>query len=312
MLHACWRSWVVAEFQHDARLNDRLRCARLGAIITALCMGLMACASGSLLSRPPANARASAVFEQAADNMCSLDRATHEVLEIDGADAAEWHGRFDLPDLPYLWEPAQPDGVISKFREAVRARLGKDIDPRLLLERQRAIFEMMSSEGRGEATNATLLLEGKVGNIIPIGCLEAMLWKWQATRYPMLEHPTEFGAFVLRGHGRVRLYLSSADLVGQRIRGAVTKLVQADVSSGFSLLTHIHNHPFLFDREVGDRMWTVEATKEDVAGALAPSMTDVQFYRNLRNSLSLQEAWVTNGLHTARFRADDFDMMTAR
>ena len=59
-------------------------------------------------------------------------------------------------------------------------------------------------------------------------------------------------------------------------------------------------------------MWTVEATKEDVAGALAPSMTDVQFYRNLRNSVSLQEAWVTNGLHTARFRADDFDMLTAR
>jgi hypothetical protein len=64
--------------------------------------------------------------------------------------------------------------------------------------------------------------------------------------------------------------------------------------------------------KVGDRMWTLEATKEDVAGALAPSMTDVQFYRNLRNSLGLQEAWVTNGLNTSRFTTGGFDVLTAR
>jgi len=288
--------------------------SRVGLRITASCVGvwLMACAVSSLPSRRPVNEGASAVLQQPANDRCSLDRTTPEVLRIDEADASEWHGRFDLPDLPQVWEPAEPDDVISRFRDAVRGRLGMDVDARLLLERQRAIFAMMSPESRGEAANVTLLLEGRAGNITPIGCLEAMLWKWQAARYPMLEHPTEFGTFVLRGHGRVRVYLSSADLVGQRIRRVVTELVQADVVAGFQLLAHIHNHPFLFDREVGDRMWTVEATKEDVAGALAPSMTDVQFYRNVRGSLSLEEAWVTNGLHTSRFHAGEFDVLIAR
>jgi hypothetical protein len=209
-------------------------------------------------------------------------------------------------------EPAEPDEAISRFREAVRGRLVPDLDARSLIERQRAIFAGAAAEWRGEATNATLVLEGRVGTITPVSCLEAMLWKWQAARYPMLEHPTEFGAFVLRGHGRVHVYLSSADRVGQKIRDAITKRVQADASAGFRLVTHIHNHPFLFDRKVGDRMWTLEATKEDVAGALAPSMTDVQFYRNLRNSLGLQEAWVMNGLNTSRFAAGEFDVLTAR
>ncbi len=247
-----------------------------------------------------------------AKDLCSLDGVTPEVILVGEADASEWHGRFDLPDLPHLWQPAEPDEIISDFRKAVRARLGTDVDARALIERQRAIFATMPAEWRGEATNATLLLEGRAGTITPIGCLEAMLWKWQAARYPMLENPTEFGAFVLRGQGRVRVYLSSADLVGQRVRDEVTELVQADAVAGFQLLAHLHNHPFLFDRQVGDRMWTVEGTQEDVAGALAPSMTDVQFYRNLRDSHGLEEAWVTNGLETSRFDAGELDTLAAR
>jgi hypothetical protein len=254
----------------------------------------------------------SAALEQSTGERCTLDRTTAEVITVEKADTSEWHGRFDLTDLPRLWEPAEPDEAISRFREAVRGRLGPDLDARSLIERQRVIFAATSAEWRGEAANATLVLEGRVGTINPVSCLEAMLWKWQAARYPMLEHPTEFGAFVLRGHGRVRVYLSSADLVGQKIRDAITKRVEADAAAGFRLVIHIHNHPFLFDRKVGDRMWTLEATKEDVAGALAPSMTDVHFYRNLRNSLGLQEAWVTNGLNTLRFPAAQFDVLTAR
>lgn len=247
----------------------------------------------------------------AAGGRCSLDGVKPERIVVEEGEASEWHGRFDLPDLPHLWEPAEPDPVLSEFRQAVHGRLGTEVDPRSLIERQRAIFARMPGEWSGEAVNSALLLEGRAGRITPIGCLEAMPWKWQAARYPMLEHPTEFGAFVLRGHGRVRVYLSSADRVGQRIRGQVTELVQADTAAGFHLLAHLHNHPFLFDREVGDRMWTVEATRQDVAGALAPSMTDVQFYRNLRASHGLQEAWVTNGLHTSRFLAGELDTLKA-
>jgi hypothetical protein len=276
------------------------------------CGWLMACACGELPPRQPTNRGVSVALAQSSGERCALDGIAPEVIKIETTDTSEWHGMFDLTDRPRLWEPAEPDEAISRFREGVRARLGRELDARSLLERQRAIFAAAPAEWRGEAANATLVLDGRVGTITPVSCIEAMLWKWQAARYPMLEHPTEFGAFVVRGHGRVRVYLSSADLVGQKIRDTITKRVQADASAGFRLVTHIHNHPFLFDRKVGDRMWTLEATKADVAGALAPSMTDVQFYRNVRKGLGLQEAWIMNGLNTSRFHAGEFDVLTAR
>jgi hypothetical protein len=249
---------------------------------------------------------------QTTDRKCSLDGTTPEVIAVSDAGPSEQHVRFDLPDAPFLWEAAGADEVIGRFRNDLRARLGRDPDPRWLIERQRAIFAKMPPEWSGEATNSTLLLDGRAGSMSSIGCLEAMLWKWQAARYAMLDHPTEFGAFVLRGQGRVRVYLSGADLVGQKIRGGVTERVLADVAAGFRLVAHLHTHPFLFHRKVGDRMWTVEGTRDDVAGALAPSMTDVQLYRNFRGSLGLEEAWVTNGVHTSRFRAREFAVLTAR
>lgn len=170
----------------------------------------------------------------------------------------------------------------------------------------------LPDEWSGEAANSALLLDGRAGTITDMSCLETMLWKWQDARYLMLEHPTEFGAFVLRGHGQVRVYLSSADLVGAKVSQEVTEQVKADIMAGYRLITHIHNHPFLFDREVGDRMWTTEANIKDIAGALAPSMSDVGFYRSFRDSHSLEEAWITNGLQSSRFLASEFDTLTAR
>jgi hypothetical protein len=243
---------------------------------------------------------------------CSLNGLRPEVLGIDGSDTTEWHGKFDMPDQPRLWQAADMDTVISRFRDGVRLRLGPRIDAKSLIERQRAIFAELPGEWRGEAVNGSLVLEERVGSIGSTNCIEAMLWKWQAARYPMLEHPTEFGAFVLRRNGEVRIYLSSADMVGQRLRSGLIKLVEADVAAGFEVVAHSHNHPFLFDRRVGDRMWTTEATKADVAGALAPSMTDVQLFRALRSSIGLREAWITNGLESARFMADDFNKLVAR
>lgn len=51
---------------------------------------------------------------------------------------------------------------------------------------------------------------------------------------------------------------------------------------------------------------------EDIAGALAPSMSDVAFYRGFRESHGLEEAWITNGLQTSRFHAGEFDVLMAR
>lgn len=243
---------------------------------------------------------------------CSLTTIAADTLAVPEAKSTEWHGRFDLPDSPRLWRPVGRDATIAQFRDSVRARLGAEPDSRSLIERQQKVYAAMPGDLGGEAANARMLLDGRAGTIAPISCLEAMLWKWQASRFPMLTHPTEFGALILQSAGRVRIYLSSDDLVGQRFRETISQLVRHDVASGYRLVAHLHNHPFLFNRVVGDRMWTMEGTVNDVAGALAPSMTDVQFYRNLRKSLGLAEAWVTNGMESARFVARDFDALTGR
>ena len=252
------------------------------------------------------------VSEQMVDEKCTLDGVTPDVIATGRSDITEWHGRFTFSYAPYLLEPSEPSEQIEDFRDAVGERIGTDIDSRELTKRQHDFFVTLPDEWSRESANSALLLDGHAGTITDMSCLEMMLWEWQDARYPMLDHPTEFGAFVLRGDERVRIYLSSADLVGLKVNQEVTEQVRIDILAGYRLITHIHNHPFLFDREVGDRMWTTEATIKEIAGGLAPSMSDVGFYRSFHDSHGLEEAWITNGLQSSRFTATEFEMLTAR
>ena len=129
-------------------------------------------------------------------------------------------------------------------------------------------------------------------------CLEMMLFRAQAERYPMVSHPTELGAFVLRRAGALRIVVSSSDQPGLKLRRTVIERIDADLDAGWSLLAHFHNHPFMF-------------AKEDIAGALAPSLSDVSVYRALARRAGLQAAWLTNGFETIRLSAD-FARLPAR
>jgi hypothetical protein len=91
--------------------------------------------------------------------------------------------------------------------------------------------------------------------------------------------------------------------IGGRISQAVTERVATDNTNGWEVVAHLHNHPFMFDRKVGDRMWTIEATKDDIGGGLAPSINDVHFYRESLLPLGLRGAWVTNGFDTLHLTA---------
>jgi hypothetical protein len=261
------------------------------------CIGLLQCIPHSIIAQSNGN--------------CSLEYFEPKVIPITEADKAEWHGIYNLLDEPFLWNPVLNDASLTQFQNSVQEKTG-DINSKTLIDRQRQIFAALPNEWNGEAENSRLLLEGIVGGIKPMTCLEAMLWKWQNHRYPMLEFPTEFGAFILKRDNILRIYLSSSDIVGARIRHELMELIQKDLESGYELLAHLHNHPFLFDRKIGDRMWTMEETIDDIAGALAPSMTDVSFYRGIRDTYGLKEAWITNGIETSKFSAGEFDLMISR
>ncbi|MDI3285986.1 hypothetical protein [Polyangium sp. 15x6] len=224
----------------------------------------------------------------------------------------EVHEVFDLPDEPVLWAPAPRDPERDQYHAALLAKVGSEagLSQRALLERARQV--MTGTSGYREIDNVNVILDGKAGSVSPIDCLEWRLFQRQARRYPMVEHPTEFGAYILRGNGRVRVYFSGADRVGGKLRGEVKERVLADLGRGFQPVAHLHNHPFLFDRIPGDRMWTTEETKNNYEGGVAPSLTDVQAYRAMREHFGLQGAWVTNGLDTAHFTGAEFDVLSAR
>ncbi|MRG94945.1 hypothetical protein [Polyangium spumosum] len=264
----------------------RARLLALLALLTAACRPPAACPS--LL---PENPETIAVPEP-------IPGEVHEVL--------------DFPDDPSLWAPAPEDPERDRYRAGLRAKVGSEagLSQRALLERAREV--MTGKPGWRELENVDVILEGKAGAVKPISCLEWRLFQRQARRYPMIEHPTEFGAYILRGQGRVRVYFSGADRVGGKLRGEVKARVVADIGRGFAPVAHLHNHPFLFDREPGDRMWTTEDTVNNHEGGVAPSLTDVQAYRGMREEFGLQGAWVTNGLDTAHFEAADFDVLSAR
>jgi hypothetical protein len=170
---------------------------------------------------------------------------------------------------------------------------------------------MAGTPGYREIENVNVLLEGKAGSVSPVSCLEWRLFQRQARRFSMIERPTEFGAYILRGEGRVRVYMSGADRIGGKLHREIKERVVADVARGFVPVAHLHNHPFLFDRKPGDRMWTTEATVNNIEGGVAPSLTDVQAYRGMREHFGLRGAWITNGLDTAHFTAGDFDVLSA-
>ncbi|WNG59870.1 hypothetical protein F0U59_37990 [Archangium gephyra] len=244
--------------------------------------------------------------------VCVLD-AQPEVIPVPNPKPGELNEFFDLPDSPAWWAPAPMDAEREQYRAALVARLGAEgLEQRALMERQHAIHTaMVGKPGQREAENTGHVLDGSAGKRDPANCLEWRLFLRQARRYPMLEHPTEFGAYILRGHGRLRVYLSGGDSVGGPLRHEVSDRVTADAANGFAPLAHLHNHPFMFDRKVGDRTYANEDSVKDIGGALAPSLTDVQAWRNMREGFALKGAWLTNGLDSIHYTSEDFDRLSA-
>jgi hypothetical protein len=203
--------------------------------------------------------------------------------------------------IPDAWTPdALP--ALRDFRTAIEARLGT-VDAHALLRRQADYWAGRSvADGRRESENGRLVLSGAVGTLRPIACLEALLLDRQAARVPMLTRPTELQALVLRRAAmhrepaRIRVYVAASHAPWPpRFPPAVDSLVARDRRDGWTVHAHLHNHPFYLDRQAAD-----------IAGANAPSLSDVEVYRALRERLGLRHAWITNGFTTVEIAAPDF------
>ena len=287
---------------------------RRATLLVLACLALGAGCSKSAAPESTREEAGPAAEMHSAPGGCELD-VTPTEIPVEDPRPGERHLVYDLVDGP-AW--AAPNGEIAAdYRAAVAGRLGGELDQPTLLARQLPIYEALRTPGRpGDADNITAVLGRRADpprsiSVAASTCLEALLWREADRRWPMLTHPTEFGAFVLARDGALRVYLAVADFVGQKMRSEVTDSIRADVEAGWRLELHLHNHPFLFDREPGDRLWTRPENVDDVGGALAPSTTDVQFWRSMRDDHGLRAGAVTNGFDTARYGADEFDRLAA-
>jgi hypothetical protein len=194
--------------------------------------------------------------------------------------------------------------ALSSFLDTVRIRAGT-LDARALLERQVAYYAgRPDSDSQGEAANGRIVLGGSAGRLRPADCLEALLVETQAARFPMASHPTEFHAVVMerRDAGRrwIRVYFAASGAPWPPKAKLLFERAEADRAAGWRAVAHLHNHPFEF------------SSGGDIAGANAPSLTDVQFWRHLRESLGVESARVTNGFATFEAPAAAFDRLHAR
>jgi hypothetical protein len=223
-----------------------------------------------------------------------LRQAADTVYQSWTFDAEQLPGEARLSRLPAL----------GAFLDTVRTRVGS-LDARALLDRQIAFYAARpDSDSQGEAANGRLVLAGAVGTLRPADCLESLLVDYQAARFPMASHPTEFHVLIMErddaGRRRLRVYFAASGAPWPPRANLLLQHAEADRREGWRAVAHLHNHPFLFE------------SGGDIAGANAPSLTDVQFWRSLRESLGVESARVTNGFATFDAPAAAFDRLHAR
>lgn len=197
-------------------------------------------------------------------------------------------------DRPVLHSGALPDSPsLHAFRDRVSGIA--DTDPRALLATQ------LDQVSGGDAENVRRILEGEVGTIRPITCLEALLLSVQTDRgaargAPMFEDPTEFLSYVLRRDDTLKVYFYTVDQPGIGGLGNIHQPVRRDVDDGWTLVTNIHNHNFF-------------PGTDRLLGGVAPSATDVQALGNAARTFGLPVAVITNGFDSLELTADELQVL---
>lgn len=207
---------------------------------------------------------------------------------------SELHQIWEIENRPILWrEQLPPSPSLNAFRAEVRARLPL-LDPHTRW--RRGLFA-------ADSYNQIVAAAGRVGRLAPMNCLEALLLSQQTARLPMLQQPSEFGAFILRSPldqkpERLKIYYSTQDRPGLRMNAQMMGRIERDRQAGWRVWSHLHNHNFFL-------------SAQDPFASPSPSKTDVEFARRLQHSLGLEQMWVTNGFHTLHFNRRDFSLFRA-
>jgi hypothetical protein len=224
------------------------------------------------------------------DDLTSVDCAFPSdpvtLVDADGAVLKVWSFTLDEDVHTRVALPDDPD--LLAYRAAMRGYGGSARTPPL--EVPAVLSDAEAKIWEDEAYNNNLVYQGKVGSIVPISCLDALLFAEQNTRLSQLTDPTEFIASVLRRkhsetHEVVVIFGAGSSLFPPKSVYGLD--VVADyVGRGWSYWYMLHNHT---PQQSGGRV---------VPGVPAPSMSDIHFAQNLAEKYSLESIRVTNGIYT--------------
>jgi hypothetical protein len=155
--------------------------------------------------------------------------------------------------------------------------------------------------------NGTIVApDGEGPALNPINCIESLTWGLQNFYHPLIEDPTEYGAYILEDENSrfVRVYLQTGPSIGVPALSWADDAIKADIAEGWSIRAFLHLHPFVPDN----------IRYQDPAGTCIPSSGDLGFFHKDvgRFGGAFAEAWITNGLNSIRFSMNQLDEFTGK
>lgn len=177
---------------------------------------------------------------------------------------------------------------LTHFRKKVEAKTS--VDQKTLLQKQKVFYK----DHPVEVERYNKALQGKVGRLRKISCLEAFLLDNHLRTF---SSETEFSAYILtkpeEAQAIVIFYTQLKN--GTVSEQVINNQVEVYRRQGWNVEAHLHNHPFSFKNPYGD-----------IAGTTLPSNADVETFRHLRESVRLRSGVVTNGFDSFVFYPNDF------
>lgn len=229
---------------------------------------------------------------------CAMPSERTVVRAEDGAVLETWE--FLLSDVSTDALPTE--AAFLEYREAIE-RDGADLR-RPVADAPTIDSEELAAIWEDEFFNTDLVFDEGLGEVVPISCLDALLFARQAGRVSQLIQPTEFIASVLRrgtpDAPRIRVVFAAGSemFVPRGFYGI--DLVEEYLAAGWSYWYTIHNHTI---QKNGDRR---------ALGVPVPSTSDVALYRSLAGDLGLESARVTNGFFTFTAGIEEMDRFRVR
>ena len=144
------------------------------------------------------------------------------------------------------------------------------------------------------------MLDGSFGELTPTMCVQSAFVDLQNQDYPLWDAASEAAAIVLvrenGGRTELRAYVQTQDAMLSVMTIDYLLAAIADLDDGWQMRAHFHIHPFVFSGAFSGFL-----------GYVVPSQPDLNTYQSLSADYGLEEAWISNGLHSLQMTADEFN-----